>query len=108
MGELHAVEVVEVDRARAGTGHRGRTIAATAAGGRLANVENATERACASARMSIRGAPRVGAMLMTFGASFNSPALFATILTIVLLAVALLSLIQYLDRRLTPWRTAPQ
>jgi ABC-type nitrate/sulfonate/bicarbonate transport system permease component len=46
-----------------------------------------------------------GAMLMTFGASFNSPALFATILTIVLLAVALLALIQYLDRRLTPWRT---
>ena len=45
-----------------------------------------------------------GAMLMTFGASFNSPALFATILTIVLLAVALLALIQYLDRRLTPWR----
>ena len=46
-----------------------------------------------------------GAMLMTFGASFNSPALFATILTIVLLAVALLALIQYLDRRLIPWRT---
>ncbi len=47
-----------------------------------------------------------GAMLMTFSASFNSPALFATILTIVLLAVALLSLIQNLDRRLTPWRAA--
>jgi len=47
-----------------------------------------------------------GAMLMTFGASFNSPALFATILTIVLLAVGLLALIQYLDRRLTPWRAA--
>lgn len=47
-----------------------------------------------------------GAMLMTFGASFNSPALFATLLTIVLLAVALLALIQYLDRRLTPWRSA--
>jgi NitT/TauT family transport system permease protein len=47
-----------------------------------------------------------GAMLMTFGASFNSPALFATILTIVLLAVALLAAIQYLDRRFTPWRTA--
>jgi ABC-type nitrate/sulfonate/bicarbonate transport system permease component len=47
-----------------------------------------------------------GAMLMTFGASFNSPALFATILTIVLLAVALLALIQHLDRRLTPWRAA--
>lgn len=46
-----------------------------------------------------------GAMLMTFGASFNSPALFATILSIVLLAVALLALIQYLDRRLIPWRT---
>ncbi|HEY7169135.1 MAG TPA: ABC transporter permease [Candidatus Binatia bacterium] len=45
-----------------------------------------------------------GAMLMTFGASFNSPAVFATILTIVLLAVALLAVIQYLDRRLTPWR----
>jgi hypothetical protein len=28
----------------------------------------------------------------------------ATILTIVLLAVGLLSLIQYFDRRLTPWR----
>src|ERR687897_2217506 len=47
-----------------------------------------------------------GAMLMTFSASFNSSALFATILTIVLLAVALLALIQYLDRRLIPWRTA--
>lgn len=45
-----------------------------------------------------------GAMLMTFSASYNSPALFATILTIVLLAVALLALIQYLDRRLMPWR----
>ncbi len=48
----------------------------------------------------------LGAMLMTFGASFNSPALFATILTIVLLAVGLLALIQYLDRRLMPWRMA--
>ena len=47
-----------------------------------------------------------GAMLMTFSASFNSSALFATILTIVLLAVALLALIQYLDRRLMPWRAA--
>lgn len=47
-----------------------------------------------------------GAMLMTFGASFNSPALFATILTIVLLAVALLALIQFLDRKLTPWHAA--
>jgi ABC-type nitrate/sulfonate/bicarbonate transport system permease component len=47
-----------------------------------------------------------GVMLMTFGASFNSPALFATILTIVLLAVGLLALIQYLDRRLMPWRMA--
>ena len=47
-----------------------------------------------------------GAMLMTFGASFNSPALFATILTIVLLAVVLLALIQYLDRRLSPRRPA--
>ncbi|HWO40556.1 MAG TPA: ABC transporter permease [Candidatus Eisenbacteria bacterium] len=45
-----------------------------------------------------------GLMLMTFGASFNTPALFATILTIVLLAVALLAVIQYLDRRLMPWR----
>jgi NitT/TauT family transport system permease protein len=49
-----------------------------------------------------------GAMLMTFSASFNSGAVFATILTIVLLAVALLGLIQYLDRRLMPWRTAAQ
>jgi ABC-type nitrate/sulfonate/bicarbonate transport system permease component len=49
-----------------------------------------------------------GAMLMTFSASFNSSALFATILTIVLLAVALLALIQYLDRRLIPWRAAAQ
>jgi NitT/TauT family transport system permease protein len=47
-----------------------------------------------------------GAMLMTFSASYDSPALFATILTIVLLAVALLALIQYLDRRLMPWRNA--
>jgi len=47
-----------------------------------------------------------GAMLMTFSASFNSSALFATILTIVLLAVLLLAFIQYLDRRLMPWRAA--
>jgi NitT/TauT family transport system permease protein len=47
-----------------------------------------------------------GAMLMTFGASFNSPALFATILTIVLLAVLLIALIQRLDRWLIPWRAA--
>jgi ABC-type nitrate/sulfonate/bicarbonate transport system permease component len=47
-----------------------------------------------------------GVMLMTFGASFNTPALFATILTIVMLAVVLLGVIQYLDRRLMPWRTA--
>ena len=45
-----------------------------------------------------------GAMLMTFSASFQTPALFATILTIVLLAVAVLALIQSVDRRLTPWR----
>jgi ABC-type nitrate/sulfonate/bicarbonate transport system permease component len=45
-----------------------------------------------------------GAMLMTFSASFNSSALFATILTIVLLGILLLALIQYLDRRLMPWR----
>jgi ABC-type nitrate/sulfonate/bicarbonate transport system permease component len=43
-------------------------------------------------------------MLMTFGASFNTPALFATILTVVLLAIGLLAVIQYLDRRLMPWR----
>jgi ABC-type nitrate/sulfonate/bicarbonate transport system permease component len=47
-----------------------------------------------------------GVMLMTFGASFNTPALFATILTIVLLAVGLLAVIQFLDRRLMPWRAA--
>jgi NitT/TauT family transport system permease protein len=47
-----------------------------------------------------------GAMLMTFGASFDTPSLFATLLTIVMLAVALLSFIQYLDRRFSPWRTA--
>jgi NitT/TauT family transport system permease protein len=46
-----------------------------------------------------------GVMLMTFGASFNTPALFATLLTIILLAVGLLTLIQYFDRRLMPWRT---
>jgi len=45
-------------------------------------------------------------MLMTFGVSFNSPVFFATILTIVLLVVGLLALIQYLDRRLMPWRMA--
>lgn len=47
-----------------------------------------------------------GLMLMSFGASFNTPALFATLLTIVLLAVALLALVQYFDRRLMPWRAA--
>jgi ABC-type nitrate/sulfonate/bicarbonate transport system permease component len=47
-----------------------------------------------------------GAMLMTFGASFNTPALFATLLTIVMLAVVLLAFVQYLDRRFSPWRAA--
>jgi NitT/TauT family transport system permease protein len=46
-----------------------------------------------------------GVMLMTFSASFNTAALFATLLTIILLAVGLLTLIQYFDRRLMPWRT---
>src|ERR1044071_782416 len=45
-----------------------------------------------------------GAMLMTFGASFNSPAVFATILSIILLAIGLLAVFQYFDHRLTPWR----
>jgi NitT/TauT family transport system permease protein len=47
-----------------------------------------------------------GVMLMTFGASFNTPALFATLLTIVVIAVGLLGAIQYFDRRLMPWRAA--
>ena len=47
-----------------------------------------------------------GAMLMTFGASFNSPALFATILTDRLARRRLAVADSYLDRRLTPWRTA--
>lgn len=47
-----------------------------------------------------------GAMLMSFGASFQTPALFATILTIILLAVVILALIQFLDRRLIPWHAA--
>jgi NitT/TauT family transport system permease protein len=47
-----------------------------------------------------------GMMMMTFSASFNTPALFATLLTIIFLAVGLLTLIQHLDRRLMPWRTA--
>lgn len=50
----------------------------------------------------------IGAMLMSFGASFETPALFATILTVVLIAVAALYAIQYLDRRFTSWRAAPQ
>jgi NitT/TauT family transport system permease protein len=49
-----------------------------------------------------------GAMLMTFSASFNSTALFATLFTIILLAVGLLAVVQYLDRRLIPWRGAAQ
>jgi len=45
-----------------------------------------------------------GAMLMSFSASFQTPALFATILTIVLLAVAILGFIQSLERYVMPWR----
>ncbi|HXG52581.1 MAG TPA: ABC transporter permease [candidate division Zixibacteria bacterium] len=48
-----------------------------------------------------------GAMLMRFGASFDSPSLFATLLTIVVLAVALLGLVQRLDRLLAPWQAVP-
>jgi len=45
-----------------------------------------------------------GAMLMSFSASFQTPALFATILTIIFLAVAVLAFIQSLERYLMPWR----
>src|SRR5678815_2319821 len=47
-----------------------------------------------------------GVLLMTFGASFNTPALFATLLTLSLIHISLLALVQYVDRRLTPWRTS--
>ncbi len=47
-----------------------------------------------------------GAMLMAFSASFQTPALFATLLTIILLAVAVLAFIQSLERYLIPWRAA--
>jgi ABC-type nitrate/sulfonate/bicarbonate transport system permease component len=60
----------------------------------------------AGIRLGMGRAVGFGAMLMTFGASFNSPALFATLMTIILLAVALLAVVQYVDRRLSPWRTA--
>lgn len=45
-----------------------------------------------------------GALLMTFGASFETPKLFATILTVILVAVVLLEGVHLLDRRLLPWR----
>jgi NitT/TauT family transport system permease protein len=46
------------------------------------------------------------AMLMTFSAAFQTPALFATILTIILLAVVILSLIQSLERYVMPWQAS--
>lgn len=46
----------------------------------------------------------IGAMIMQYGSAFATDALFAVILTILIVAMIAMKLIQMLDRRLTGWK----
>ena len=46
----------------------------------------------------------IGAMIMQYGSAFATDALFAVILTILILAVIMMKLVQLVDRRLTGWK----
>ncbi len=46
----------------------------------------------------------IGAMIMQYGSSFATDALFAVILTILIVAMITMKLVQWLDRRLTGWK----
>jgi NitT/TauT family transport system permease protein len=46
----------------------------------------------------------IGAMIMQYGSSFATDSLFAVILTILLLALAAMKSVQWLDGKLTGWK----
>jgi NitT/TauT family transport system permease protein len=46
----------------------------------------------------------IGAMIMQYGSSFATDSLFAVILTILLVALAAMKAVQWIDRRLTGWK----
>jgi NitT/TauT family transport system permease protein len=46
----------------------------------------------------------IGAMIMQYGSAFATDALFAVILTILMVAMITMKLVQLLDRRLTGWK----
>jgi NitT/TauT family transport system permease protein len=46
----------------------------------------------------------IGAMIMQYGSAFATDALFAVILTILVVAVITMKLVQFVDRRLTSWK----
>jgi ABC-type nitrate/sulfonate/bicarbonate transport system permease component len=46
----------------------------------------------------------IGAMIMQYGSSFATDALFAVILTILMVAMMAMKLVHWLDRRLTGWK----
>jgi NitT/TauT family transport system permease protein len=47
----------------------------------------------------------IGAMIMQYGSAFATDALFAVILTILIVAMITMKLVQVLDQRLTGWKT---
>jgi NitT/TauT family transport system permease protein len=47
----------------------------------------------------------IGALIMQYGSSFATDSLFAVILTILLVAMAAMKAVQWIDRRLTGWKT---
>ena len=47
----------------------------------------------------------IGAMIMQYGSSFATDALFAVILTILMVAMITMKLVQMVDQRLTGWKT---
>jgi NitT/TauT family transport system permease protein len=46
----------------------------------------------------------IGAMIMQYGSAFATDALFAVILTILIVAMLAMKLVQVIDRRLTGWK----
>jgi NitT/TauT family transport system permease protein len=47
----------------------------------------------------------IGAMIMQYGSAFATDALFAVILTILMVALVTMKAVQWLDRRLTGWKS---
>jgi NitT/TauT family transport system permease protein len=46
----------------------------------------------------------IGAMIMQYGSAFATDSLFAVVITILLVALAAMKAVQWLDRRLTGWK----